>query len=173
MDINSLWLRWPSPSASKIWNTVLTKCGLNFWPVHTNTALWKSSEQNIYYKAKIKKRFVSRTRLTVRKRFWVICDAISFSFFFGYRKSWPEVPILFQNLCLELVYTFKWTKSVARLWKNQICEWTLKKKKKKKKSPYPPTHRWNGGSGAGNKHIFKDGLTYLYYRYKWVSDCCF
>ena len=50
-------------------------------------------------------------------------------FFFGYRKSWLEVPILFQNLRSELVYTFKWTKSVARLWRNQICEWTLKKKK--------------------------------------------
>ena len=62
--------------------------------------------------------------------FWVICDYFFFFFFFGYRKSWPEVPILFQNLRSELVYTFKWTKSIARLWRNQICEWTLKKKKK-------------------------------------------
>ena len=27
-----------------------------------------------------------------------------------------------------------------------------------KKSPYLPTHRWNGGSGAGNEHIFKGSL---------------
>jgi hypothetical protein len=27
-----------------------------------------------------------------------------------------------------------------------------------KKSTYLPTHRWNGGSGAGNKHIFKGDL---------------
>ena len=85
---------------------------------------------------------------------WVICDDFFFFFFFGYRKSWPDVPILFQNLLSKLVYTFKWTKSVARLWRNQICEWTLKKKK----SPYLLTHRWNGGSGAGNEHIFKGGL---------------
>jgi hypothetical protein len=38
--------------------------------------------------------------------------------------------VVFQNLRSELVYTFKWTKSIARLWRNQICEWTLKKKKK-------------------------------------------
>ena len=61
-------------------------------------------------------------------------------------------PILFQNLRSELVYTFKWTKSIARLWRNQICE------RKKKKSNYLLTHRWNGGSGAGNEHIFKGGL---------------
>jgi hypothetical protein len=84
---------------------------------------------------------------------WVICEDSSFIFFISYRKSWPDVPILFQNLLSELVYTFKWTKSVARLWRNQICEWTLKKK-----SPYLLTHRWNGGSGAGNEHIFKGGL---------------
>ena len=29
----------------------------------------------------------------------------------------------------------------------------------KKKFPYLPTHRWNGGSGAGNEHIFKGGLS--------------
>ena len=94
--------------------------------------------------------FVSRTRPTVRKR----CDskylfawfAMIFFFFFGYRKSWPEVPILFQNLHLELVYTFKWTKSVAWLWRNQICEWTQSILKKIKKSPYLLTHGRNGGS---------------------------
>ena len=64
--------------------------------------------------------------------FWEICD--DFFFLFGYRKSWQEVPILFQNLRSELVYTFEWTKSVARLWRNQICEWTLKKKN-------PPTYQ--------------------------------
>jgi hypothetical protein len=91
--------------------------------------------------------FVSRTRPTVRKR----CDWKYFLgdlrrlFFFGYQKSWPEVPILFQNLRSELFYTFKWTKSVARLWMNFERE---------KKSPYLPTHRWNGGSGVGNEHIF-------------------
>ena len=104
--------------------------------------------------------FVSRTRPTVRKH----CDSKYYLgdlwrfFLGGYRKSWPEVPILFQNLRSELVYTFKWTKSVARLWRNQICEWTLKKKK----SPYLPTHRWNGGSGAGNEHIFKGGLVDIF-----------
>ena len=77
---------------------------------------------------KLKKLFVSRTRLTVRRR----CNS-------KYLRS-------------ELVYTFKWTKSIARLWRNQICEW------KKKKSNYLLTHRWNGGSGAGNEHIFKGGL---------------
>ena len=86
--------------------------------------------------------------VATRNIFWEICD--DFFFFFWLL----EVPILFQNLCSELVYTFKWTKSVAWLWRNQICEWTLKKKK----SPYLPTHRWNGGSGAGNEHIFKGGL---------------
>jgi hypothetical protein len=55
----------------------------------------------------------------------MICD----DFFFGYWKSWPEVLILFQNLRSELVYTFKWTKSVARLWRNQICEPDLERKK--------------------------------------------
>jgi hypothetical protein len=104
-------------------------------------------------RAKIKKLFVSHTLPTVRKR----CDSKYFLgdlrrlFFFFWLL---EVPILFQNLCSELVYTFKWTKSVAWLWRNQICEWTLKKTK----SPYLPTHRWNGGSGAGNEHIFKGGL---------------
>ena len=91
--------------------------------------------------------------VVTRNIFWAICDDF---FYFGYRKSWPEVPILFQNLRSELVYTFKWKKSVVRLWRNQICEWTLEKKKK---SPYLSTHRWNGGSGAGNEHIFKGGLT--------------
>jgi hypothetical protein len=79
-------------------------------------------------------------------------------FFYGYRISWPKVPILFQNFRSELVYTFKWTKSVARLWRNQICEWKQFILKKKKISLYLPTHRWNGGSGAGNEHIFKGGL---------------
>ena len=79
--------------------------------------------------------FVSHTLPTVRKR----CDSKYFlgdlwRLFFFFLL--PEVPILFQNLCSELVYTFKWTKSVAWLWRNQICEWTLKKKK----SPYLPTH---------------------------------
>ena len=32
---------------------------------------------------------------------------------------------------------------------------------KKKKSPYLLTHRWNGGSGAGNEHISKGGLNKL------------
>jgi hypothetical protein len=91
--------------------------------------------------------------VATRNIFGVICDDFFSSFFFWL----PEVPILFQNLRSELVYTFKWTKSIARLWRNQICEWTLKKKKKK--SPYLPTNRWNGGSGAGNKHIFKGGPT--------------
>ena len=57
--------------------------------------------------------------------------------FFG----WPEVPILFQNLRSELIYTFKWTKSVARLWRNQICEWTLKKKNS---STYRPIGEMEG-----------------------------
>ena len=30
--------------------------------------------------------------------------------------------------------------------------------KKKNISLYLPTHRWNGGSGTGNEHIFKGGL---------------
>ena len=53
--------------------------------------------------------------------FW--WSATTFFHFWGNRKSWAEIPILFQNLRSELVYTFKWTKSVARLWRNQICEW--------------------------------------------------
>ena len=119
------------------------------------------AKQKTQHKAKIKKLFVSRTQPTVRKR----CDSKYFfawfatTFFFGYRKLWPEVPILFHNLRLELVYTFKWTKSVAQLWRNQICEWTQSILKKKKNiSTYLPTHRWNGGSGVGNEHIFKGGL---------------
>ena len=108
--------------------------------------------------------FVSCTRPTIRKR----CDSkyylgdLQRLFFFGYRQSWPEVPILFQNLRSELVYTFKWTKSVARLWRNQICEWTLKK------TTYLLTHRWNGGSGVGNEHIFKGGLCIL----SWLQLLC-
>ena len=80
-----------------------------------------------------------RENVVTRNIFWVICD----DFFFWL----PEIMILFQNLRSELVYTFKWTKSIARLWK-------------KKKSPYLPTHRWNGGSGVGNEHILKGGLIY-------------
>jgi hypothetical protein len=81
-----------------------------------------------------------------------------FVFFFGYWKPWPEVPILFQ-IYVRNWFTLwtQWTKSVARLWRNQICEWTQSILKKKKKSPYLPTHRGNGG--AGNEHIIKLGLT--------------
>jgi hypothetical protein len=32
----------------------------------------------------------------------------------------------------------------------------------KKKSPYIPTHLRNGGSGVGNKQIFKDGPKFKY-----------
>ena len=111
-------------------------------------------------KTKIKNLFVSCTRPTVRKRcyskyfFCVICD--DFFFVTGNLTGSSD---MFQKLFSELVYTFKWTKSVARLWRNQICEWT-QFILKKKKSPYLPTHWWNGGSGAGNEHIFKAGLTY-------------
>jgi hypothetical protein len=73
---------------------------------------------------KFKKLFVSRTRLTVRRRcnskYFFAWFATNFFFFFWF-------PILFQNLRSELVYTFKWTKSIARLWRNQICEWKKKK----------------------------------------------
>ena len=138
MDINSLWLRWPSPSASKIWNTVLTKCGLNFWPVHTNTALWKSSEQNIYYKAKLKKClfpapdwplenvfgwFVTPFFLVTGNRdrkFWY-CSRI-------YVWNWFTL-LNEQNLLLD----FERTRFVNELWK------------KKKKSP---THRPIGEMGG-------------------------
>ena len=44
---------------------------------------------------------------------------------------------------------FEGTRFVNELWK------------KKKKSPYLLTHRWNGGSGAGNEHIIKGGLIYF------------
>jgi hypothetical protein len=101
--------------------------------------------------------------VVTRNIFLLIC--YDFFFFFGYRKSWLEVPILFQNLRSELVYTFKWTKSVARLWRNQICEWT--QSILKKNSLYLPTHRWNGGSGVGNEHIFKGGLSCTFVMHSW------
>ena len=94
------------------------------------------------------------------------------TFFFLVTGNRDQKFDMFHNLRSELVYTFKWTKSVAQLWRNQICEWTLKRKKK---SPYLPTHRWNGGSGAGNEHILKGGLRYawysLYIKLIWVSIC--
>ena len=102
-------------------------------------------------KAKIEKLFVSCTRPTVRKRWvskYVLGDLrrLFVVVFFGlYWKSWLEVPILFQNLRSELVYTFKWTKSIARLWRNQICEWTqhlnMLKLRCWKKKKTPPTYR--------------------------------
>jgi hypothetical protein len=78
--------------------------------------------------------------IATRNIFWVNCD--TYLVFFGYRNLWREVPILFQNLRSELVYTFKWTKSVARLWRNQIWECTLKEKKN------PPTY-WTIGEMEG------------------------
>ena len=68
-------------------------------------------------KAKILKMCVSRTRPTVRKHFF-LCDLQQlFFFFFGYRKSWPEVPIIVPE------FTFGTGLHVARIWRNQICEW--------------------------------------------------
>ena len=77
-----------------------------------------------------------------------LCDlwfATTFFFFFGYRKfrycsriyvrNWFTL-LNEQNLLLDL-------------WMNTVYF--------EKKSPYLPTHRWNGGSGAGNKYIFKGG----------------
>jgi hypothetical protein len=77
-----------------------------------------------------------------------------FLLLFGYRKSWSKFQYC-SRIYVRNWFTYKWTKSVAWLWRNQICEWTLKKKK----IPLPTDpSRWNGGSGAGNEHIFKGGL---------------
>ena len=130
--------------------------------MHINNLNWFESFEAILIRSKFKKKLFPAPdqpleNATTRNIFCVISYATTFGFFFGYRKSWLEIPILFQNLRTELVYTFKWTKSVARLWRNQICEWTVYFEKKI--IPHLPTHRWNGGSGVGNEHIFKGGLT--------------
>ena len=91
--------------------------------------------QNVYKnfgftQAKIKKLFVSRTQPTVRKRWdskYFLGDLrwLFFLFFFFWL---PEIVTgssdLLQNLRSELVYILKWTKSVGRLWRNQIRERT-------------------------------------------------
>ena len=42
---------------------------------------------------------------------------------------------------------------------------------KKKKSPYLPTHRWNGGSGAWSEHIFKGGpVTSSFLKHNWCKN---
>ena len=105
--------------------------------------------------AKIKKKIVCRTRPTVRKRwlkifFCMICDDIFLFFVTGnrdrkfrycsriYVQNWFTL-LNEQNLLLD----FEGTRFVNE---QSIL--------KKKKSPYLPTHRWNGGSGAGIEHIF-------------------
>ena len=118
--------------------------------------------------------FVSRTQPTVRKR----CDSkyflgdLQWLFFFWL----PEI-VTRSSIC-SIIYVRNWftllneqnpllnfegTRFVNELWKE------------KKKSPYLPTHRWNGGSGAGNEHILKGGLRYawysLYIKLIWVSIC--
>ena len=115
-------------------------------------------------KTKIKNLFVSCTRPTVRKRcyskyfFCVICDDFFFVFFL-LPEIWPEVPICSRNYFRNwftllneqnLLLDFEGTRFVNE----RSLFW------KKKKSPYLPTHWWNGGSGVGNEHIFKAGLTY-------------
>ena len=45
-DINSLWLRWLSPSMSNSWNTTCTRCGSSVCPVHALTARANSSVKN-------------------------------------------------------------------------------------------------------------------------------
>ena len=89
---------------------------------------------------------------------WVICN--NFFFFFLVtrnrdRKFWYCSRIYVRNWFTLLneqnpLLDFEGTRFVNELWK-------------KKKSPYLPTHRWNGGSGAGNKHIFKGGLIIFSY----------
>ena len=82
------------------------------------------------HRTKIKKLFVSRIRYD-SKYFLAWFATI---FFLGVTENRDQK---FQYLRSELVYTFKWTKSVARLWRNQICEWTQSILKKKKKIPLP------------------------------------
>ena len=96
--------------------------------------------------------------VATRNIFWVICD----DFFFLvtgnrdrkfrycsriYVRNWFTL-LNEQNPLLD----FEGTRFVSELWK-------------KKKSPYlhVPTHRWNGGSGAGNEHIFKGGLVDIFF----------
>jgi hypothetical protein len=66
------------------------------------------------------KKIVSRTRPTVRKhcdsKYFFAWFATTFSFFVTGNRDRK----FRYNLRSELVYTFKWTKSVARLWRNQI-----------------------------------------------------
>ena len=140
---------WNSKSYNKSFGTLQTGIfRIQLKILHKNTTL-NLKKSKYFDRAKIKKLFVSRTRPTVRKH----CDSKYYLgdlwpfFWGGYRKSWPEVPILFQNLRSELVYTFKWTKSVARLWRNQICEWTLKKKKKNPPIYQPIDEMWRVGCG--------------------------
>ena len=100
--------------------------------------------------------FVSRTRPTVRKRCdseYFLCD-LRRLFCFDYRKSWLEFRycsrIYVRNWFTLLneqnpLLDFEGTRFVNDLWKIT-------------KKTYLPTHRWNGGSGAGSEHIFKGGL---------------
>ena len=92
--------------------------------------------------------------VATRNIFWVICDN-----FFSSSFWLPEIVIGSSDIVPEFTFgtgllineqnpllDFEGTRFVNELWK-------------KKKSPYLPTHRWNGGSGAGNEHIFKGGLS--------------
>jgi hypothetical protein len=101
----------------------------------------------------------SRTRPTARKccdskKFWVICD----DFFFLVTGNRDQKFLYCSRIYVRNWFTFlneqnplldfEGTRFVNELWK-------------KKKSPYLLTHRWNEGLGAGNKHIFKGGLSSL------------
>ena len=71
-------------------------------------------------------------------------------FFFGYRKFRHCSRMYVRNWFTLLneqnpLLDFEGTRFVNDLWKIT-------------KKPYLPTHRWNGGLGAGSKHIFKGGL---------------
>ena len=98
---------------------------------------------------KLKKLFVSRTRLTVRRRcnskYFFAWFATNFFFFFGFRYC-------------SRIYVQNWFTLLNEQNPLLDFEGTRFVNEKKKKSNYLLTHRWNGGSGAGNEHIFKGGL---------------
>jgi hypothetical protein len=134
--------------------------------MHINNLNWFESFEAILIRSKFKKKLFPAPdqpleNATTRNIFCVISYATTFVFFFGYWKSWLEIPILFQNLRTELVYTFKWTKSVARLWRNQICEWTVYFEKKI--IPLPTfLSESNNKIGVNAKHLTMGPSWYMY-----------
>ena len=113
--------------------------------------------------AKIKQLFVSRTRPTIRK----CCDS---KYYLGdLQRLFFWLPAIVTGSS-DIVPEFTFGTGL-HFYMNKIRCSTLKKPDlwmNFKKKNYLPTHRWNGGSGAGNEHIFKGGLCIL----SWLQLLC-